>query len=51
LKIRIDENSLNYFSKNLMILKEPLARVLFYRGYYEMVFDGLISSNKFIKTC
>ena len=60
IKVVFDKHSLDFFSKNLSLVKDSLSRLLIIRALYDMVKDGnsratdfidnLISSD-FVKIC
>lgn len=48
IKVVFDKHSLDFFSKNLSLIKDSLSRLLIIRALYDMVKDGNTKATDFI---
>ena len=48
IKVVFDKHSLDFFSKNLSLVKDSLSRLLIIRALYDMVKDGNSRATDFI---
>jgi aminopeptidase N len=49
IKVCLDNDSLLFFKENLNVVKEPGARILIWRSFYDMVRDAKIASSDFFE--
>lgn len=49
MKANLDTNSINFFSSgNLVRIKDILTRTMIWRSFFDMVKDGVISSQRYV---